>query len=316
MQNFAYHTDLSTALEPPVHGGVLVLGNFDGVHRGHQAVIKAAQDQAQRLGNLPLKVVTFEPHSRTVFKPDHPPFRLTPARTKIRLLQALGVDGVCVVDFSIEFSRMKAAEFVDQLIVRAHKARHVVAGFDFVFGYQRGGSMQTLRDLLVPHGIGVTEVTPYRDRRGEVMSSTRTREALQQGDLVTANAILGRPWSIAGVVEPGAQRGRTIGFPTANVPLADYLRPRYGVYAVYAHRVGEGQIYQGVANIGVRPTVSGTGEILEFHLFDFYATMYGQEWEVELISFLRPEQAFPDMTALQQQITLDVEAAKAALAQI
>lgn len=293
-------------------GGVFALGNFDGVHRGHQAVVQTAVEKARGMGMLS-RILTLEPHPRSIFKPHIPPFRLTPAPAKLRLLRRLGIDDVIVRKFSLEFSRLPAPEFVQQILIRDLGVQHVVAGFDFVFGHDRGGNMKNLRTWLAPHGVGVTEVTPFRDAQGEVMSSSRTREALQRGDLRTAAHILGRPWAIAGKVERGDQRGRALGFPTANVDLGEYLRPKFGVYAINAGRVGEKPIRQGIANIGTRPTVDGTKELLEFHLFDFYDDIYGQEWEVELIDFIRPEQAFADLDGLRSQIAQDIDAVKARL---
>lgn len=287
----------------------MALGNFDGVHRGHQAVIKTAMDHARRR-QIPLGVLTLEPHPRSVFKPDHPPFRLTPAPVKERLLRALGVDDVITLAFTPAFSQLPAHEFVDQLLVKEYGVQHVVAGFDFVFGHQRGGNMQTLRQWLGPHNIDVTEVTPFRDAQGEVMSSSRTRTALQQGDLETARHILGRPWSITGEVVKGVQRGQELGFPTANMGLGEYLRPKFGVYAIAARRVGDKTSHTGVANIGLRPTVDGKNETLEFHLFDFFGNLYGQEWEVDLLHFLRPEQSFSNLDALRNQIQKDADSAK------
>jgi len=294
-------------------GGVFALGNFDSVHRGHQAVVKTAIDKARGIG-LSSRVLTFEPHPRSILKPGLPPFRLTPAPAKIRLLKMLGIDDVIVLPFTLEFAQLSAADFVAQILLQKCKAQHVVVGFDFVFGHARGGNIENLRAWLGPSGVGVTEVTPFRDSKGEVMSTTRAREALQKGDLTTAAHILGRPWSIAGMVIEGAQRGRAMSVPTANIALGEYLRPKFGVYAVNAGRVGQPLSYQGVANIGVRPTVDGTSELLEFHLFDFYGSIYGEEWEVELIDFLRPEATFPDLEALRGQIMQDIELAKVRLA--
>jgi riboflavin kinase/FMN adenylyltransferase len=216
--------------------------------------------------------------------------------------------------FTPEFSKIGAPEFVEQVLLADCGAQHIVAGFDFVFGHARGGHIRNLREWLAPHGVGITEVTPLRDSEGAVMSSSRTREALQQGDLKTAEHFLGRPWSIAGIIEHGARRGHEMSVPTANIALGEYLRPKFGVYAVQAGRVGEAKKWQGAANIGVRPTVGGDKELLEFHLFDFYEDIYGQEWEVELLHFLRPEQRFPNMDALREQINQDMEMAKAQLA--
>jgi riboflavin kinase/FMN adenylyltransferase len=293
-------------------GGVIALGNFDGVHRGHQIVVKTAIEKARALG-IPARVLTLEPHPRTVFNPDLPPFRLTPVAVKIRLLRALGIEDVIVQPFTAEFSQLSGQQFVEQIMLQSYGARHVVAGRDFVFGHGRGGNMENLRGWLMPHGVGVTEVLPFRDAQGLPMSSSRTREALRQGDLATVEHILGRPWSISGTIIPGEQRGRGIGVPTANIDLDDYIRPRLGVYAVLAGRIGETERYPGVANIGTRPTVYGQGERLEFHLFDFSRDIYDEAWEVELIDFLRPEQAFPDIETLRKQIYRDMETAKAKL---
>jgi riboflavin kinase / FMN adenylyltransferase len=293
-------------------GGVFALGNFDGVHRGHQAVIKAALEKAGNI-NAPARVLTLEPHPRSLFKPDIPPFRLTPAAAKVRYLRALGVQDVIVLPFTHAFSQMPATEFVQNILVSEYGAQHVVAGFDFVFGHDRLGTMQKLREWLAPNNVAVTEVTPFRDTHGEVMSSSRTREALRQGDLATAEHILGRPWSISGVVERGAQRGTKMGVPTANISLGEHLRPKFGVYAVNAWRIGSSLHRPGIANIGNRPTVDGKTEMLEVHLFDFRDDIYGQEWEVELVHFIRPEQAFSSVDDLRTQIMHDIRIARGRL---
>lgn len=299
-----------TPQQNPQKGGVFALGNFDGVHLGHQAVLKMAIEKARGLG-IQARAMTFEPHPRSVLKPDLAPFRLTPAAIKERLLRKLGMDDVVVLPFTPEFSDLPAQEFVQKILMDMYEVQHVVAGFDYVFGHHRGGNMQHLREWLTPHGVSVTEVTSFRDAQGEAMSSSRTREALMKGDAELAAHILGRPWAIAGTVLKGKQHARQIGFPTMNMVLADYLRPRYGVYVVTARRVGSAQTYEGVANIGLRPTVDGKTELLETHLFDFHQDAYGQEWEVALGRFLRDEKAFETMDALQQQIVLDVDAARA-----
>ena len=302
--------DTKTAKGETSRGSVFALGNFDGVHRGHQSVVKLALEKAKDL-HVPAAVVTLEPHPRTLFRPDIPPFRLTPAAAKIRLLKGLGVHQVVVRDFTAEFAQLPALQFVRDVLIGELDARHIIAGFDYVFGHNRAGNMQTLREWLAPYGIGVTEVTPFRDATGQVMSSSRTRDALQQGDLAAAEAILGRPWSITGIIQQGAQRGRQLSVPTANMVLGDYLRPKFGVYVVQAYALhNPSRIHQGVANIGKRPTVDGVSENLEFHLFDFHDDIYGQEWEVELLHFIRPEQAFGSLDALRDQIMLDIAAAK------
>lgn len=310
---FAMNAESAISTNSHHRGGVLALGNFDGVHRGHQAVVRAAIEKARGQGK-PALVLTFEPHPRSVLKPDIPPFRLTPAPVKERLLRQLGIDDIVVLPFTAEFSSLSAADFVQKILIEQLAISHVVAGFDYVFGHKRGGTMPKLREWLSPHGVGVTEVTPFRDSAGIVMSSSRTREALQQGDLQTASHILGRNWSITGIVQQGAQRGTSIGVPTVNIALGEYQRPEFGVYAVTARRVGNGGNYQGVANIGTRPTVDGTTELLEAHLFDFQAAIYGEEWEIELRDFIRPEQKFDNLEALRAQITKDIAAARQKLA--
>lgn len=290
-------------------GGALALGNFDGVHRGHQAVVRTAVEKARGQG-VPALVLTFEPHPRSVLKPDIAPFRLTPAAVKEKLLRGLGVDHIIALPFTPEFSNLSAQEFVQKILIERLQVSHVVAGFDYVFGHKRGGTMPLLRQWLAPHNIKVTEVTPFRDAQGMVMSSSRTREALQNGDTKTAAHILGRFWSITGIVQHGAKRGSSIGVPTMNIGLGDYQRPKFGVYAINARRTLDGHFYQGVANIGTRPTVDGKTEWLEAHVFGFSGTVYGEEWEIALMDFIRPEQTFENIDQLRGQIMKDIEAAK------
>jgi len=296
-----------------VQGGVFALGNFDGVHRGHQAVIQATLTQAQKHNALAY-VLTLEPHPRQILTSKLSPFRLTPAPHKIGLLKSLGVHEVITLTFSPELRRVSAEDFVSRLLVEKYRARHVVAGYDFVFGYQRRGNLKLLQTLLSPHGIGITGVPPQYDEKGEIISSSRARTALQEGDPILAKQILGRPWSIRGVVTQGNKRGKILGFPTANIELDDYLRPLFGVYAVLAGPIGSTSHLPGVANVGTRPTVGGGRERLELHMFDDHGDLYGQEWEVELHHFIRAEQAFPDIKALQEQIAKDIERAKELLA--
>ncbi|MDD5585968.1 MAG: bifunctional riboflavin kinase/FAD synthetase [Alphaproteobacteria bacterium] len=295
--------------------GVLALGNFDGVHRGHQAVVAAALDYARRHG-MPVRVLTLEPHPRTFFSSPQTPFRLTPPSVKNRLLQGLGVDEVITLNFSPDIASLSAKAFVDQILAGYYKARHIVAGVDFVFGHKRAGTMEAMRGWLAPYGVGVTAVPLLKDEKGEAVSSSRLREALYQGDLAAARALLGRPWSITGIVVPGARRGRILGFPTANMELGEYVRPPFGVYAIMARRVGSREALPGVANIGTRPTIDGVHELLEFHLFQAQGDLYDQEWEVELHYFLRPEEKFASLEALQDQIMQDIVRAKELLAAV
>jgi riboflavin kinase / FMN adenylyltransferase len=298
-----------------LQGMVVALGNFDGVHAGHRAVIAAAQAQAAVLGTRSA-VLTFEPHPRTLFRPDDPPFRLTPWQDKARLIAAIGIDALLTMPFDRKLSGLSADIFIRTVLIGALRARHVVTGMDFRFGMGRVGDATLLRQVGAAAGFGVTEVGPVADAAGVAISSTRIRNHLQAGEPEPAAALLGHLFTIGAIVAHGDQRGRTIGVPTANLPLGDFLRPRFGVYAVTAG-IGENpdRWIQAVANIGRRPTVGGTVERLEVHLFDFSGDLYGQTLQVRLHRFLRPEQSFDSFAALTAQIRLDLQAARAALAE-
>ncbi len=300
---------VSDVLQKCEKGGLVILGNFDGLHRGHQAVIDAATAKAKAF-NVAAHALTLEPHPRTLFQPDLPNFRLTPAAVKVRWLHHYGLQDVIILPFSRALSEMSAEDFISQILINGLQARHVVAGFDFAFGHNRVGTMSYLREQLARHDIGVTEVAPARDLDGQIYSATRARDALRAGDIKTATEILGRYWTISGTVIKGDQRGRTIDVPTANITLGEYLHPRYGVYAVKAHRIGSDEVYSGVANIGMRPTVEGDHALLEVHLFDFKRDIYGEEWEITLIDFIRPEQRFAGLPELKDQIAADIDVAK------
>lgn len=310
MRIFRHTSDLPA----DARGAVVALGNFDGVHRGHGIVIGQAAETARRLG-VPTAVVTFEPHPRRLFRPDDPPFRLTPFRTKAHHIEHLGVDLLFVIHFDWAFASRTAEQFVDGVLVQGLAARHVVAGYDFVFGRGRGGDLAMLERMAGERGFGVTRVMPVRDGTGTVFSSTRVRELLVDGRPREAAEVLGRAWEIEGRVEQGFQRGRTIGFPTANVALGDYLRPAFGVYAVRAgvDRANATQWLPGVANLGRRPTVGGTAELLEVHLFDGRYDLYGQHLRVQLVDFLRHERKFDGLDALRGQIARDADAARHSL---
>ncbi len=294
-----------------MEGGVVALGNFDGVHRGHQAVIRAAVEKARSLG-VPAKVLTFEPHPRLFFQPTSPPFRLTPFPVKQALLKAFGVDEVIPLPFTAALAHMPAEEFVEKILIGQCGVQHLVAGHDFIFGARRGGDMAKLRAWLEPKGVGITDVEPQGEG-GEVYSSTEVRELLLEGQVEAAAEILGRDWSLQGKVIHGAARGHLVGIPTANISLGEYLRPKFGVYAIHAGRVGAPLNHRGVANIGLRPTVDGKSENLEAHLFDFAETIYGQEWQFALKHFIRPELKFDSMDALKAQIVMDIEEGKRVL---
>jgi len=298
-------------LEPRDQGASAAFGNFDGVHLGHQRVIAAARTAAERLG-APLGVISFEPHPRRWFQPAAAPFRVMSVNQQSRALAELGVDIFYVLPFGAELAGMSAPDFARIVLHESLQARHVAAGFDVTFGKGRTGSGETLTTLGRAYGFGVTIVDRVDDARGIKLSSSGVREALQAGRPDEAAAILGRPFAIEGVVAAGDKRGRMLGFPTANIDLGDYVRPAFGVYATLT-RLPDGREVKGVANLGQRPTVGGTVERLEVHLFDFEEDLYGQTVETALITFLRPEQRFESLDALKAQIAVDATAARQAL---
>ncbi len=294
---------------------MVAIGNFDGVHLGHQAVIAAAREAARAV-SAPFAVLTFEPHPRSVFQPGAPPFRLTPFRAKSRALEELGVDLLFTLHFDLDFAKKSAEDFVAEVLIEGLGVRQVVVGYDFVFGNRRRGTADLLKVAGDQYGFGVGVVAPATGAGGVVYSSTQIREHLAAGQPRAAAALLGRPWEIEGRVETGERLGRTIGFPTANILLADYLRPAAGVYAVRAGVDEEHAThwFGGAANLGWRPTVGGTDLRLETHLFDFDGDLYGKHLRVALIERLRPEKRFDGLDALKAQIAADCEQARALLA--
>jgi riboflavin kinase/FMN adenylyltransferase len=294
-------------LPADLRGAVVAVGNFDGVHLGHQAVIGEA-GRIARANGCPWATLTFEPHPRSVFQPDGPAFRLSPLDVKARLIEALGPDAMIVVPFDLDFSRLSAHDFVERVLVNALGARHVVCGHDFAFGHQRKGGPEVLLRQGDEFGFGFTCVQEVRDTDGEPYSSTRIRRYLQDGDPRAAARLLGRPFDIEGDVLTGEQRGRLLGFPTANLGLGDYLCPARGVYAVRCLGDGVdgvGGARDGVANLGLRPTFDGQEVLLEAHLFDFDGDLYGRTLRVQLIEYLRPERSFESLDALRAQIGED-----------
>ena len=295
------------AVPAQARGATVALGNFDGVHLGHAHLLRAAHAARP---DAPRAVLTFEPHPRQFFRPDDPPFRLTLASERRDALAALGVQILYEIPFDATLSHMEAADFVATVLHHGVGAAHLACGPDFAFGHRRGGDVSTLATEAEALGMGLTIVTPLADARGP-LSSTRIRRALQDGYPAWAAADLGRPWTIRGTVSLGDQRGRTIGFPTANVALGAHLEPARGVYAVQI-RLADGAMHAGVANIGLRPTVAdGAQSRLEAHLFDYAGDLYGQEIGVTLLAFLRAEEKFADFAALRAQIERDAAAARA-----
>jgi riboflavin kinase/FMN adenylyltransferase len=292
-----------------LRGCSVAIGNFDGVHLGHVAVLRAAHAARP---DLPLAALTFEPHPREHFRPEDPPFRLTLLPAKARALATHGARIVYALRFDAALAALEAEEFVEQVLHRGIAARHLACGADFAFGRRRGGDVGFLGRAAEARGIGLTVVPHVTDASGPI-SSSRIRRALQDGYPERAAAMLGRPWEICGVVSHGDKRGRLLGFPTANIPLDGHLEPARGVYAVRV-RLADGRMLDGVANIGRRPTVEGTELRVETHLFDFSGDLYGQEIAVGLVTYLRPEQRFASLEELTAQIARDSQAARAALA--
>jgi riboflavin kinase/FMN adenylyltransferase len=298
-------------------GAVLAMGNFDGLHKGHAALIAEAAGLAHARG-APSAVLTFEPHPRNIFLPGCEPFRLTPFRVKEREIARLGVDFMFIQHFDSEFAKQSAESFIDDVMVGAIGAVHVVVGHDCTFGNRRRGSPEMLRERGATLGFGVTVIEPVRGDEA-VYSSTRIREALSAGKPREAAAQLGRFWEIDGRVALGDQRGRTIGFPTANLGLGEYLRPAFGVYAVRVSGDGpddplDGKTIDGVANIGLRPTVGTLVPRLEAHLFDINRDLYGRHLRVALVDFIRPERKFAGFDELKAQIAADAARAREILA--
>ena len=297
-------------LDDSLRGATVALGNFDGVHLGHAHLLRTAH--AARPG-APLAVLTFEPHPREYFRPEDPPFRLTLAPERARALEALGVEILYELRFDQALSALPAAAFVDQVLHHGVGAAHLACGADFAFGHRRGGDATFLANRAEALGIGLTLVQKLADAQG-ALSATRIRRLLQDGYPERATAELGRPWTIRGPVSHGDKRGRTIGFPTANVPLGRHLEPARGVYAVTV-TLADGTIVPGVANIGRRPTVNeGSESRVEAHLFDWSGDIYGQDVAVALHGFLRGEKKFASFDELKTQIALDAELARAMLA--
>lgn len=292
----------------------VAIGNFDGVHLGHQAVIREAAAHAEKLGSS-LSVITFDPHPRRFFRAEEPPFQLTPLRSKVRRFEDIGVDQLMVVHFDEDTSQLTHEQFVDTFITGGFHAKHVTVGYDFVFGAGRGGSGDYLRERAARDGFGVSVIEPVKDQSETVYSSTNIRNCLRDGNPVGAANLLGRLWEVEGRVIKGDQRGRQIGFPTANIALDDYLEPALGVYAVWVG-VEEGGVtswYAGCANIGRRPTFEKEEVNCETYIFDFTDDIYDKLLRVALVEYIRPEKKFDGVAQLREQIALDSHDARVLL---
>ena len=303
--------DGGAAITPDLAGGIVALGNFDGFHLGHQAVVGRAIERARADGR-PVLVATFDPHPVRLFRPETPPFRLTTLDQRQELFAAAGADAMVVFHFDRALAALTAEQFVAELLVGGLHVGGVVTGEDFTFGKAKGGNVATLAALGALHGFGADTVGPVT-LDGEPVSSSRIRGALRHGDTATATRLLTRPFAIRGVVQHGDKVGRTIGYPTANVDIGNYLRPAYGIYAVTG-RLSDGTVLKGAANLGIRPSFDPPKELLEPYLFDFAGDLYGQEIDVALVEYLRPEAKFDSLAALTAQMDLDCARARAVLA--
>jgi riboflavin kinase/FMN adenylyltransferase len=301
----------SSAVPTHLRGGIVALGNFDGFHRGHQAVVGRAVSRARAEGR-PALVATFDPHPMRFFQPDSPWFRLTTLEQRERLLLAAGVDAMLVFEFDAEFAAVSPAEFFNEWLLRRIGAAGIATGGDFTFGKARAGDVGLLKVLGRANFVSIETVAPVMDD-GQPVSSTWIREALHAGDCETAMRLLTRPFTIEGVVEHGDKRGRALGYPTANIGLGHYLRPRFGIYAVRG-RMDDGRLIDGVANLGTRPMFDPPRELLEPYFFNFDEDLYGRSVEVQLVSFIRDEKVFGNVDALKGQMADDAREAKRRLA--
>ncbi|ANC87159.1 bifunctional riboflavin kinase/FAD synthetase [Sphingomonas sp. NIC1] len=301
--------DGGSTVPPHLAGGIVALGNFDGFHLGHQAVVGRAVARARAEGR-PALVATFDPHPVRHFRPDTPPFRLTTLDQRERLFAAAGVDAMVVFAFDAALAALSAEAFAERLAARLQVAG-VVTGEDFTFGQGKRGDVAMLAALGTVHGF-TAETVGAVTLDGETVSSSRIRALLRAGDPRGAARLLTRPFAIEGTVQHGDKLGRTIGYPTANLDMGKYLRPAYGIYAVTA-RLPDGRRVQGAANLGIRPTFDPPKELLEPYFFDFSGDLYGQTIEVALIDYIRPEAKFDSLDALTAQMEADCAEARARL---
>lgn len=297
---------------PVFNNPVITIGTFDGVHMGHRAILKTVCDHAAKIDGESI-LLTFEPHPRKLIFPDQPIHILTPLEKKLELITELGIQHVVVVPFTKEFASLSAREYISDFLVKMFKPSAVVIGYDHHFGNDRKGNIHLLKEMQAACGFDVVEISAQLIEEAAV-SSTKIRKAIQAGDVQDANAMLNRPYSLAGVVQKGAQLGRTIGFPTANIKPneAEQIVPGNGVYAVNV-KVGT-ESYPAMLNIGVRPTVTNESSVhIEAHIFDFNTDVYGQEIEVMFITRLRDEQKFASLDELKAQLANDEQKARVTL---
>ncbi len=296
-----------------LRGGIAALGNFDGYHMGHQSVGGAAIERAKAKGR-PAIIATFDPHPVRHFAPHVPPFRLTTLAQRAEIFAHAGADAMLIFEFDDALAAMPAEQFVIDLLIGHLALAGVTTGPDFTFGKGRGGDTAMLTSLGEAHGMTHAAIAPVQDDHG-VISSSRIRDALKAGEIAAANRMLTRPFAVRGQVQHGDKNGRQLGYPTANIDMGQYLRPRYGIYAVRG-RLADGRLLDGAANIGVRPSFDPPKELLEPYFFDFDEDLYGQEIEVEFHRFIRAEQRFDDLQDLKAQMAQDCDVARQMLDQI
>ncbi|MEM8748974.1 MAG: bifunctional riboflavin kinase/FAD synthetase [Pseudomonadota bacterium] len=311
MSEFLKH-DLTAPVDKALRGGVLAIGNFDGVHRGHQSVLQTARDIAAQAG-APCFVLSFEPHPRTLFKPESPVFRLTPPDMKANVLRAFGMDGLLILPFDFATASTTADDFVTEILLGRAGASHVVSGFNFHFGKNRAGSPEFLKQAGQDRGFGVTIVDAKSDENSEPISSSRIRRSLGSANVEEAAGLLGYRWCVSGEVVKGQQLGRTLGYPTANLALSPNCHLAHGIYAVRL-RTADGVLHNGVASYGRRPTFDNGAALLETFIFDYSGDLYGQDITVSLFTHLRGEEKFASAEALVEQMKQDDAQARAALA--
>lgn len=308
MTNFLHH-NLDEPLPFEAQGGVIAIGNFDGVHRGHQVVLERAKDEARKRG-AKCFALSFEPHPRTLFRPQSPVFRLTCETMKARVLEAAGLDGLLTLPFTRELASTSAEEFVTKFLLERAGAAHVVTGFNFHFGKDRAGTPEFLVAAGAEQNFGVTIVGAHNDEEeDEPISSSRVRRLLGAGDVDAAANLLGFRWLVSGEVVEGAQLGRTLGYPTANLVLPESCHLAHGIYAVRFRRA-DGSLHDGVASYGRRPTFDNGPAWLETFVFDFDNDLYGETVEVSLFGYLRGEEKFDTPEALVAQMDRDSEEAR------
>lgn len=290
-------------------GASVAIGNFDGVHRGHRALIREAKAEA-RAKRVPSAVMVFEPHPREFFQPDEVQFRLTTLKRKLAIFEKLGVDLVFVEPFDAELAGLPAEAFIERVLVAGLGATHVVIGYDFYFGHKRGGNPELMVRAGEELGFGVTVMPPIAED-GEVFSSSAVRLHLAQGDVKGVTHMLGEPWRVSGKVIGGAKRGTGMGFPTANLPMPKGTTLGHGIYAVRAHL--DGMAHDAAAYLGTRPTFDDGQPVLEVFLFDFNGDIYGREIEIEFVDFIRGDRRFRSVEELVAQMEADIAQAKAVL---